>query len=52
MKRMSKMCENLVYENCPFKTIIEDWDDDDGDIITLCCEGCPKRDECAIDLLY
>ena len=37
----------LIYENCPLKTIIEDWDDDYGDIIAFLCENCPDRDECS-----
>ena len=36
-----------VYDDCPFKGTIEEWDDDDGDIIALLCEGCPDRDECS-----
>ena len=43
---MKKMCKNMVYEKCPFKTTIEEWDDDDGDIVALLCEYCPDRDEC------
>lgn len=42
------MTQNNTYENCPFKTTIEEWDDDDGDITALLCEGCPKSDECAV----
>ena len=34
-----------VHDDCPFKVTIEEWDDDDGDITALLCEGCPKRDE-------
>ena len=39
--------KNRVYDNCPYKATIEEWDDDDGDIIALLCENCPDRDECS-----
>lgn len=32
--------------DCPFRETIEEWDDDDGDLTALLCEGCPYRDEC------
>ncbi len=41
------MTQNNIYDDCPFKVIIEEWDDDDGDIIALLCECCPDRDECS-----
>ena len=36
-----------IYDECEFKTTIEEWDDDDGDIIALVCEHCPNRDVCS-----
>ena len=47
------MPQNNIYDDCPFQITkiyqltIEEWDDDDGDIIALLCEGCPDRDECS-----
>lgn len=36
-------------ETCPFKDLVQEWDEDDGDIIALICEGCVYRDECSED---
>ena len=46
-KGMEAGCKNRVYDNCPHKATIDEWDEDDGDIIALLCEVCPNRDECS-----
>lgn len=45
---MNKLKEEYdAFDNCPFKVTLEEWDDDDGDITALLCEGCPNRGECS-----